>query len=742
MALTKITDSTPVHDFPSIYNGNLDVLDGEITDVRGELDKNEEKITTLKSDINLVLNKFRAEYIKMIEDNPVAPVSKEYVDNTISDIIGNAPESLNTLGKIASTLNEKVTMEEVEDAISHIVLPDLSNYALKSEIPSIDGLASESWVEGKGYLTEHQDISGKVDAAALGSAAYRDVPSSGNASSSEIVLGSDSRLSDARTPVSHTHTVSEISDFPASLPASDVSAWAKAANKPTYSYSEITNTPTIPFESGTGINSAKLKNTNTTATGEGAIATGYHTEASGAYSTAEGVYSVASGNGSHAEGGFPYKDEVTGEIAYVHGGIASGEGAHAEGGGIDNTSFPDFPSVVPLASGEYSHAENSHTVASGGSSHAEGCVTIASNSFTHAEGTQTEANGLASHVEGKGSVANGVASHAESSSAAVGSRSHSEGNSSETELSFTISGDAGSTTYTTSEEHGLLVNDIVKYKNGGIYSVFAKITEVPSTTSFKLDNTLSSDSAISGGKIYKYDGIAYGQNSHVEGDSCKSFGNSSHAEGKQTIAVGVASHAEGSSTAAGSRSHSEGMNTLAGSGTRPTADTANNLGYYSHSEGNGSQASGNTAHAEGIHTLASGKASHTEGNESQASGNFSHSEGDSTQSTGNSSHAEGKSTVAAGIAAHAEGQSTQTNNRGEHAGGYFNKSSKANNTFGNKGNTTFSHGIGTPEGTRKNAFEIMENGDIYIYGKGGYDGTNAGQSGVKSLQQILTDLGV
>ena len=37
------------------------------------------------------------------------------------------------------------------------------NYATKDEIPSLDGYATEEWVEGKGYLTEHQDISGKLD---------------------------------------------------------------------------------------------------------------------------------------------------------------------------------------------------------------------------------------------------------------------------------------------------------------------------------------------------------------------------------------------------------------------------------------------------------------------------------------------------------------------------------------------------------------------------------------------------
>lgn len=42
---------------------------------------------------------------------------------------------------------------------------------------------------------------------------------------------------------SHTHTKSQISDFPSSMPASDVYAWAKASSKPSYSWGEITGKP-------------------------------------------------------------------------------------------------------------------------------------------------------------------------------------------------------------------------------------------------------------------------------------------------------------------------------------------------------------------------------------------------------------------------------------------------------------------------------------------------------------------
>lgn len=37
----------------------------------------------------------------------------------------------------------------------------------------------------------------------------------------------------------HTHTKSQITDFPTSMPASDVYSWAKASSKPSYAISEI-----------------------------------------------------------------------------------------------------------------------------------------------------------------------------------------------------------------------------------------------------------------------------------------------------------------------------------------------------------------------------------------------------------------------------------------------------------------------------------------------------------------------
>lgn len=44
---------------------------------------------------------------------------------------------------------------------------------------------------------------------------------------------------DSKASTYHTHTKNQIIDFPTSLPASDVSAWAKAPNKPEYTSNEI-----------------------------------------------------------------------------------------------------------------------------------------------------------------------------------------------------------------------------------------------------------------------------------------------------------------------------------------------------------------------------------------------------------------------------------------------------------------------------------------------------------------------
>lgn len=145
--------------------------------------------------------------------------------------------------------------------------------------------------------------------------------------------------------------------------------------------------------------------------------------------------------------------------------------------------------------------------------------------------------------------------------------------------------------------------------------------------------------------------------SHAEGDSTNAFGDNSHAEGKKSTASGAQSHAEGISTrASGEDSHAEGSSTIASQ-------------MCAHAEGGNTQAIASVAHAEGGNTIASGMAAHAEGNQTTASGPSSHSEGMSTSASGEQSHAEGVGTKAIGNYAHAEGAGSIAQNMASHAEG-------------------------------------------------------------------------
>lgn len=88
-------------------------------------------------------------------------------------------------------------------------------------------VATEDWVQSLGYISNAVPNTRKVNGKALSadiSLTYSDV---------------------GAAAASHTHTKSQITDFPTSMPASDVYSWAKQAQKPVYSWSEISSKPTF-----------------------------------------------------------------------------------------------------------------------------------------------------------------------------------------------------------------------------------------------------------------------------------------------------------------------------------------------------------------------------------------------------------------------------------------------------------------------------------------------------------------
>ena len=187
----------------------------------------------------------------------------------------------------------------------------------------------------------------------------------------------------------------------------------------------------------------------------------------------------------------------------------------------------------------------------------------------------------------------------------------------------------------------------------------------------------------------------------------------------------------------GDYSIAEGYNTRTGGNDTYNVLSAGDItanGAYAHAEGNATIARGNSSHAEGKKTFADVDAAHAEGYNTVARGVGTHAEGQSTLASNTNAHAEGYHSIASGKYAHAEGRYTTSQNNAEHACGNYNVSHKASSTFGDSGNTSFSHGIGDST-TSRNSVEIMENGNMYMKGIGGYDGTSI--SGKQDVATII-----
>lgn len=103
--------------------------------------------------------------------------TEEYVNNAIANIPSGGDVDLSNYytkeetDALIPSLSGYVTETELEAKGYLTQHQDLSNYATKDEIPDVSGFITEIPVEyvtetelsAKGYLTEHQDISGKVD---------------------------------------------------------------------------------------------------------------------------------------------------------------------------------------------------------------------------------------------------------------------------------------------------------------------------------------------------------------------------------------------------------------------------------------------------------------------------------------------------------------------------------------------------------------------------------------------------
>ena len=91
-----------------------------------------------------------------------AYATETYVDTKIAEVEAGSVDLSNYYTKTQTTalLDNYATKTYVQEQISNSV--DLTNYYTKAQvdakIPDTTGLASQTWVENKGYLTEHQSL--------------------------------------------------------------------------------------------------------------------------------------------------------------------------------------------------------------------------------------------------------------------------------------------------------------------------------------------------------------------------------------------------------------------------------------------------------------------------------------------------------------------------------------------------------------------------------------------------------
>ena len=667
---------------------------------------------------------------------------------------------------------EKVTALSLatEQNIGKIILVKTAEGDYLAGTYIIDGIGSVKYLATTTGTVDDGDVDAKINSA-IDSLDSSITAESGFLTGVTIENGKLVSYTSATVPEAPTYTAGD-----------NISIEDNVISALGYTYNAEKNS----FSTGTSVASgygSHSEGQNTTASGTSSHAEGESTTASSNSSHAEGLGTIASGYASHSEG---QNTIASGDYSHAEGYSTTALGylSHTEGSGgtstltgynwelnsqsiyftsnpninigsvlkIENNEETLFVKVIDIsedkltisvdkaislefnensilysvngiAYGDYSHAEGNYTQANGSYSHSEGGYTTAAEQFSHAEGGFTTASGDSSHAEGNHTIASGYYSHAE------GFQTNASGVSSHAEC----------------------------------------------------DNT-----------------IASGFGSHAEGNRTIASGDSSHAEGRETIASGLGSHAEGSNTTAlGEYSHAEGSgstSTLTGYNwelnsksivftSNPSLKTGyilkieNNgenlfvlvtainednftatvdksislecdnssllvvkgvaLGESSHTEGWGNTTSGWASHAEGSSNIASGQSSHAEGDATIASNWCSHAEGYATKAEGSYSHAEGIYTITYSNGSHAEGYYTTAKNEAEHAEGHYNVSHKNSNTYGDAGNTTHSIGIGTSEEARKNAQEVMQNGDFYVINVGGYDGTNINAEGVKTLQGVI-----
>ncbi|MEO5160801.1 hypothetical protein ABH158_25245, partial [Bacteroides ovatus] len=179
-------------------------------------------------------------------NNAVSGVDAK-VQAAIDKLVAGAPDALDTLIELANALNNDpnfaatMTTELGKKLNVSDIVNNLTSGGTGKALSAEQGKALKAALDSHNHDAVYEKIITKLTA----------FNKNFGSSAGTVCEGNDSRLSNARPPLAHAHKVSEISDFPTSMPASDVPAWAKAASKPSYTASEVGASPSGHNHTGT-----------------------------------------------------------------------------------------------------------------------------------------------------------------------------------------------------------------------------------------------------------------------------------------------------------------------------------------------------------------------------------------------------------------------------------------------------------------------------------------------------------
>ena len=150
---------------------------------------------------------------------------RQYYNGVWSSWISMTNKVDKVAGKGLSTEDYTTTEKTKLAGIENNATADQTPTEILTAVKTVDGSGSgldADLLDGKhasdfATATQGAKADSAVQPSALGSAAAKDVPATGNATTTQVVLGNDTRLSNARTPTTHTHTISSVTGLQTAL---------------------------------------------------------------------------------------------------------------------------------------------------------------------------------------------------------------------------------------------------------------------------------------------------------------------------------------------------------------------------------------------------------------------------------------------------------------------------------------------------------------------------------------------